>query len=259
LPFFIFYIVWFLGASLLGPERLPGPGRTAILFFKSALREPIILAQGGGSHGFLPHVASTLVHTCIGCVIGTFAGLLATLLLCNKRSTFWIFDSLIEIVRVLPPLIFVPFAILVFVSSSSVEIVSVALYSFFSMGMYSLTAIANVPEEYVALSRLLNAGRIRTLLMTKLPAILPSLIGPLRTISSLGLGIAIVAEFLATPTGIGRVMKFALSYGRADLILVGIVWAVLLVLLFDCVIALGANWILPWTTRGRALQEGAGH
>lgn len=259
LPFFIFYIIWSFFALLLGPERFPGPGRTVVLFFESALREPIIFAQGGGSHGFFPHVVSTLVHTCIGCVIGIFAGFAATLLLCNTRSTFWIFDSLIEIFRVLPPLIFVPFAVLVFGSSSSVEVVSIAIYSFFSMGMYSLTAIENVPEEYVALSRLLDAGRIRTLLMTKLPAILPDLIGPLRTILSLGLGIAIVAEFLAAPTGIGRVMKFAMSYGRVDLILVGIVWAVLLVLLLDCGVALGASWFLPWTTRGQALQAGAEH
>lgn len=253
-PFIGFYIVWMLCALLLGPERLPGPGRIAALVFESLLRNAVIFTQGGGSHGFLPHIVSTFVHTCAGCGLGIVTGLFSAIVLSNSRSTFWVFDSLIEIIRVLPPLIFIPFAVIIFGSSYTVKIVSVFLYSYFSMGMYTLSSLSNVPEEYLALSRLLGAGRTRTLLMTKLPAILPDLIGPLRVIVSLGLGISVVAEFLAAPTGIGRVMKFAMSYGRVDLILVGIVWAIFLVLLLDCGIGLGAHFALPWMTQKKRLE-----
>jgi ABC-type nitrate/sulfonate/bicarbonate transport system permease component len=167
------------------------------------------------------------------------------------RPAYWLFDTMIELFRVVPPLIFVPFAAIICGPTYAVEVVSVALYSGLAMSLYASSALSNVPAESVALGRLLGAGPLRILLNVKLPAILPHLVGPLRVIASLGVGIAVVAEYLAVPKGIGRVMNFAVPYARADLIVVGVVWTVILVLFLDAIILLAARYFLRWTTRSQ--------
>lgn len=251
-PLLVFVAIWEITSLLFGSGRLPGPILTLSSFFGSILHDPIIATQGGD--GYLPHVGHTLAHALAGCGIGISIGFSVALCATLSRPTFWILDSLAEIVRILPPLIFVPFVILI--SGSLVvtnllvgEVVTIAIYSAASIIVYSLSAAAVIPSEYLAMGSLLGAGRLRRMISIQLPAILPSLVGPLRVIVSVSLGIAVVTEYLAAPAGIGRVMYFAQSYSRVDLILVGVVWVLLMALVLDLGISLASKRVLRWTTR----------
>jgi sulfonate transport system permease protein len=250
LPLFGLVVIWEAFSWFLGPGRLPGPALTLSSLFGSALHDPIITAQGGD--GYLPHVVSTLTHAIVGCVMGISTGLLLALCATLSRPTFWVLDSLAEIFRILPPLIFVPFVILIsgslMVAGLLVgEVVTIGIYSATSTCIYSLNALAALPAEYLALGTLLGAGRFRRLSSIQLPAIMPSLIGPVRIIVPASLGIAVVVEYLAAPVGIGRVMYFAQSFSRVDLILVGVAWVMLLALALDYLISLVSKRILRWT------------
>jgi ABC-type nitrate/sulfonate/bicarbonate transport system permease component len=127
------------------------------------------------------------------------------------------------------------------------EVVTISVYSATSICIYSLNALAALPAEYLAMGTLLGAGRLRRMSSIQLPAIVPSLIGPVRIIVPVSLGIAVVVEYLAAPVGIGRVMYFAQSFSRVDLILVGVAWVMLLALVLDYAISLVSRRILSWT------------
>ena len=86
----------------------------------------------------------------------------------------------------------------------------------------------------------------------QVPAVLPELLGALRVTSVMSLGIAIVVEYMVSPQGIGRVMKFAISYSSVDLILVGIIWAIAIAYLIDFILVLIFAYVLRWSTRGKA-------
>jgi ABC-type nitrate/sulfonate/bicarbonate transport system permease component len=252
LPLLGFVAIWQVASWLLGPGRLPGPTLTVVMLLESAFHDPIIAAQGG--QGYLPHVASTLTHAVVGCGIGISIGFSLALCATLSRPTLWILDSLAEILRILPPLIFVPFVILISGSLLVMtllvgEVITIAMYSAASISVYSLSALAALPSEYVNLGTLLGAGRLRNLINVQLPAIIPSLIGPVRVIVSVSLGIAVVVEYLAAPAGIGRVMYFAQSFSRVDLILVGVTWVMLLALTLDFGISLVSKRVLRWTTK----------
>ncbi len=179
-------------------------------------------------------------------------GFFVAIIVSRRRLTLLIADLVVELTRVIPPLIFIPFATLLLGSSYLVETLSVATYAALAMTLYTLNAIATVPPDFLALGRLLGAGQFRILMTIQIPAILPNLVGPLRVIISLGLGVAVVAEFLAAPGGIGRVMKFAISYARADLILVGVIWAILSVLALDIAVTCVSKMGLRWATSRRS-------
>ena len=154
---------------------------------------------------------------------------------------------ILESVRNIPPLILIPLLTVLFGASQAVEVLSVALYSSFTITVYALNALSNLPVCYEQLARLLGATRLRRMLTVLIPGMLPALIGPMRLTFSLSLGIAIVAEYLAAPTGIGRVMKYATVYSDCGLILAGVIWTVMLSLVFDILIVALFSLTVRWT------------
>lgn len=223
------------------------PGAYLLSVCESATSNEVIAAQSGGDWGFLPHVWATLSATVEGCALGGAAGLAAALIGSLWPISRRVLEATVELTRVVPPLIFIPFAVLLSGSSRTVEVTSIGIYAALAVGLYSLGELIHVHPDHVALGKLLGAGPVQLLLTVRLPAILPRLIGPARVVISLALGIGVVAEFLAVPTGLGRVMKFALSYARVDLIMVAVLWSVLIILAIDLVLFVIAKVSFRWT------------
>jgi ABC-type nitrate/sulfonate/bicarbonate transport system permease component len=215
----------------------------------TASASEIVRAQGGGEHGYGPQVISTFWHVALGEMIGIVVGLASALLCSCSRFSRNMLGAVTELGRTVPPLLFVPFAAIVLGVSDWVQIVGVALYSGLLVCLYSLAALVALPLSYSQLATLLGAGELRQVWTVRLPGILPDLLGAVRIAVSYGLGISIVAEYLASPTGIGRVMKYSMAYANVDLIVIGVIWTSVLSFVFDGVIVLVLSVFLKWTRR----------
>jgi ABC-type nitrate/sulfonate/bicarbonate transport system permease component len=88
----------------------------------------------------------------------------------------------------------------------------------------------------------------------QLPAILPHLLGPVRLVVAFSIGISVVAEYLASPTGIGRVMKYSMAFANVGLIMVGVLWAVALAFVFDAMTVFTIGAFTRWTGRRQLLE-----
>jgi ABC-type nitrate/sulfonate/bicarbonate transport system permease component len=214
-------------------------------FGKSA----IIEAQGGGAHGYLPQIASTFWHVSAGLTAGILLGLSAAMLCFGNPITRRILGDATEFGRTIPPLLLIPFCSIVFGVSDWVQIIGVALYSGLIMCMYCLGALEALPDNYLQMAALLGARPVRRICTVQLPGILPAILGAVRVAASYGLGISIVAEYLASPTGIGRVMKYSMAYSNVELIVVGVLWTAALSFLFDLIIVVLLSASLKWTRR----------
>lgn len=242
-------ITWEIAAFIAGPERFPDVVATVQAMARSLNADHVIEAQGGGAHGFLPHVISTINSFLIGFSSGGLIGFLIALVFYQLPHLRSLTNSTLEFFRVLPPLLVVPFAVCMFKSTEMLPAATVALYTAFTVCVYASNALRNIPANYAILSKLLGSTRFRRIFDVQLPAIVPGLFGGLRVSCVLGLGIAIVTEYLAAPSGIGRVMKFAMSFSRIDLIFVGVVWVVLIALVMEGLISLAMAPLLRWTYR----------
>lgn len=250
LPFVISALLWEIVSNLLGASRCPGIGQTVSVMLGSFFQEPIIEAQGGGSGGFIPHIVATAKGFLSGFTLGALLGLSMALLMAQSRAMAQLVEPALEFFRALPPLLVVPFAILMCRSNDLLQAFTVTIYSAFSVCIYALNALRNLAPNYMHLARLLGAKRWRTILDVQIPGIMPELLGALRVTAALSLGICVVVEYLAAPQGIGRVMKFAISYSRVDLILVATIWVVIIALLtVDVALTLAFRFLLRWTTR----------
>jgi ABC-type nitrate/sulfonate/bicarbonate transport system permease component len=248
-PFLFLVAVWQIGAIVAGPQRCPDIGQTVTVFFETLFHDPIIEAQGGGSGGFVPHVIGTFLGVLGGFTGGAMAGFVLALCMVQFRILTHLLEPALEFGRALPPLLVIPFAILLCKSNDALQGFTVAVYASFSICIYTLNAVRNIAPNYLYLAKLLGASKLRSVFDVQIPAVMPEVLGALRVTAPLSLGICVVVEYLAAAHGLGRVMKFAISYSRVDLIMVSIVWVILIGLVIDLGIASIFSFTLRWTRR----------
>jgi ABC-type nitrate/sulfonate/bicarbonate transport system permease component len=73
----------------------------------------------------------------------------------------------------------------------------------------TIEAIRNVPPVYFQYARTLGASRLQAYRTVILPAMLPELIGGIRVVLGLSWAIVLAAEYLASQSGLGRILIMA--------------------------------------------------
>ncbi|QAY95522.1 ABC transporter permease [Methylovirgula ligni] len=85
------------------------------------------------------------------------------------------------------------------------------LISFFPIIISTVTGILETPEELLEMSRSLRAPRIREIVQIRLPSAIPYIFSALKVSVTLAVIGAVVAEFVASETGLGYAILFSTS------------------------------------------------
>jgi NitT/TauT family transport system permease protein len=232
---------------ILGQDRLPSLFHLAHIFIDSFNYHPIINAQGGG--GYKTHLIASFQHFIIGFAGGSVTGFLFGIIITQSNKSLDILNTLVEFFRVIPPLLIIPFIFLVVGNSTLSIVLAPFVYSIYSVFVYTVNAVRNIERDYILLAEQFNSSNWQVLSKVVIPAITPSLVGGLKVTASISIGVVVVAEYLGGPAGIGRVINFASSYTNIDLIIVGVIWAVLFTIIIEVLFSLYLNSRLNWIDR----------
>lgn len=239
--------VWYCCTNALGGNRFPGPLDTLHYTLRSLSSSSIIRREGGGSLGFLPHIAATLGSFALAIVVGVPSGICLAGLVHGGGFFGDIAKRVLEFFRTLPPLIFVPFFMLLVGPGVSSVILTSCAYAALMCCFYAISGLEQLDQQFVDSAALFGASRWKIWWSVRLPAMLPVLLGGIRVSGSLTLGIVIVAEYLGASYGLGRTMRYAVSYSNALLLFSSVFWSVGVGLLFELLIAvvfcLKVKWI----------------
>ena len=144
------------------------------------------------------------------------------------------FNPLVQLLRPISPLAWIPIAILWFGVGDLSAIFLIFLGSFFPLLLTSINAVRNVPAIYI------NAGRNFGLRPTELfrrvlyPATLPQIIVGLRITLGVAWLVVVAAEMIAVNSGLGFLIVDARNAGnRYDLVVAGMVMIGVIGLLLD--------------------------
>lgn len=248
-PIAVLLALWAIASYFASPRLLPNPIATLTAMVTTLRESALIDTQGGGPDGYLPHVWSTFWHVAVAALTGIVVGIVWILVVDESSPARVVSNTILEFIRVLPPLIVVPFVAIAIATSEWAHFTTVAIYATLTTAVYAMNATSNVPATYRSMAALLGAGRWRRAVTVTLPAILPEMLGAIRLVFAFGLGIAVVVEYLANPMGIGRVMKLVIAFSRVDLLLVGVMWTIVLALIFDAAVVVLFGFIMRWTER----------
>ena len=238
--------------KVFNPQALPAPSQVFLRWVAYARPlEPFDPTQmsylAWVFSGELPHdLVATFLRVLVGFLIGAGLALPLGLLMGNFEKVHHLFNPLIQILRPIPPIAYVPLSILWFGLGNPPAYFLISLGAFFPVLMNTISGVRNVDAIYIRAAQNLGAGRTTLFVRVILPAALPHILTGLRV----GVGVAficvIVAEMIAVNNGLGYRIIEAREYFWSDKIIAGMITIGLLGLAIDTVMSRVNNHLLRW-------------
>lgn len=198
------------------------------------------------SKELLTDAAATLLRVGAGFLIGSALALPLGLLMGAVEKVYVVFNPLIQILRPIPPIAYIPLAILWFGLGNPPAFFLIAIGAFFPVLMNTIAGVRTVDAIYVRVAQNLGASRFTLFRRVLLPGAMPSILAGLRV----GVGVAficvIVAEMIAVNNGLGYRILEAREYFWSDKIIAGMITIGLLGLLIDTGMARLNDRLLRW-------------
>ena len=155
-------------------------------------------------------------------------------------------DPLLQVLRPIPPIAYIPLAILWFGLGDPPAVFLIALGAFFPILVNTVTGVSQVDSLYLRAARSLGAGRPRIFLKVMLPAALPFILSGLRIGMGTAFLVVIVAEMIAVNSGLGYRILEAREYFWTDKIIAGMLSIGLIGLAIDTAMERLNRHLLRW-------------
>lgn len=208
-----------------------------------------VLALAGtmlGSGELTRHVLATLGRVLagfgIGAAVATVLGVAAGL----HRTTRELIDPLVQALRAIPSIAWVPLFILWFGIFETSKVVLIALGAFFPVYLGVMDAVAGVDRKLVEVGRMFRLSRMALVRRVMLPSVLPAYVVALRTGFGLAFMFVVAAEIMGASEGLGYLLVDGQQLGRPDEILVSLLVFALVGKACDAVLVAIARPLLAW-------------
>ena len=155
-------------------------------------------------------------------------------------------DPLLEFVRPIPPLAWIPLSILWFGLGDAQIVYIIFLAAFFPVVLNSMAGARDVDTYLIRAGLSLGAKRSELFRTVVLPAALPNIFTGLRIGLGIGWMALVAGELVAAPSGLGYLINNARTLFRSDYILLGMVLIGVLGLVLDYLMRQVARLVMPW-------------
>jgi NitT/TauT family transport system permease protein len=216
-------IVWFVAAQGQTSGLFPNPLQVLLglveLLRRGLLAKYVVASLYRVSWGYLLAVATAIP---IGLLLGW------------HRRGEQALNPLLQLLRPISPLAWIPISILWFGVGDMAAIFLIFLASFLPLVVASMNAVRNVPPTLLRAGRNFGLSNRRILTDVILPASLPQLIVALRISLGVAWLVVVAAEMIAVNSGLGFLIVDARNAGnRYDLVVAGMVMIGLIGLALD--------------------------
>ena len=180
------------------------------------------------------YVVASLYRVTWGYLLAVVTAIPLGLLLGWYRRGEQALNPLLQLLRPISPLAWIPISILWFGVGDMAAIFLIFLASFLPLAVASMNAVRNVPPTLLRAGRNFGLSNRRILTDVILPASLPQLIVALRISLGVAWLVVVAAEMIAVNSGLGFLIVDARNAGnRYDLVVAGMVMIGLIGLVLD--------------------------
>jgi NitT/TauT family transport system permease protein len=202
------------------------------------LPTPWAVVRGIGDlfeHGLLfKYIVASLFRVTWGFVLALVLAVPFGLMIGWNRRADMAFNPLLQILRPISPLAWIPIAILWFGVGDVAAIFLIFLGCFFPLLLTAINAVRGIPAVYINAGRNFGLGTAALVSRVLFPAVIPQLIIGMRITLGIGWLVVVAAEMIAVSSGLGFLIVDARNAGnRYDLVVAGMVIIGLIGLLLD--------------------------
>ncbi|HLC69819.1 MAG TPA: ABC transporter substrate-binding protein [Patescibacteria group bacterium] len=173
------------------------------------------------SGDLIDNASASLYRVFSGFILAALTAIPLGLLIGTKKYVHFAFDPLIQIVRTISPISWIPLAILWFGIGNQPAIFIIFITAFFPILLSTALSIKNVDPILLKVGRNFGATNAQILRKIILPAIFPYLIIGLRIALGISWVIVVAAEMVGMSSGLGFMILDARNFLRLDLIISG--------------------------------------
>ncbi|HXH41190.1 MAG TPA: ABC transporter permease [Thermoanaerobaculia bacterium] len=239
-------------SGVINPMILPAPSRVLlrwIAYLKPL--EPYDPAAGSWLawmiSGELPADAvSSLYRVMAGFLIGTALALPLGLAMGASNTAYSYLNPALQLLRPIPPIAYVPLAILWFGLGNPPAFFLISLGAFFPVLMNTIAGVRSVDAIYIRAARNLGARPMALFFRVMVPAAMPHIMTGVRVGFGVAFIVVIVAEMIAVNSGLGYRILEAREFFWSDKIIAGMITIGLLGLGIDAALARLSRYLLRW-------------
>ncbi len=223
---FFFLVLWHVLVKLSGSDLFPTPLDVAKgiqeLFEKGLLLKYIVASLFRVSWGF---ILAVVVGVPLGLALGWF------------RPAYEALNPMIQIMRPISPIAWIPVAILWFGIDDTAPVFLIFLASVFPITVSSMAAVQNMQLVYLRAAQNFGVQGSQLFRRVILPAALPQIITGIRIALGIAWLVVVAAEMIAVNSGLGYLIIDARNAGkRYDLVVAGMVMIGLIGLVLDLLV-----------------------
>jgi nitrate/nitrite transport system permease protein len=193
-------LLWAIASSTI-VTSLPSPLKTWEIS-KPYILEPFE-KRGELDQGILRFTWYSLIRVAKGYLLAVVIGTPIGLLLGMSKGFTDTFDPIIQVLRPVSPLAWLPLGLVIFQKPEPAGIFTIAMCSMWPTVMNTALGVRSIPQDYINVARVLNLSNWKRLVKVTIPAALPYMFTGFR----LSLGIAwlviVAAEMLTGAPGVG--------------------------------------------------------
>jgi ABC-type nitrate/sulfonate/bicarbonate transport system permease component len=213
----LFFMLWW-GVSLLNahvlkvfnPILLPAPDEV--------LRAGIKMAASGE---LLRHITASLSRVVWGFSIAAALGIVVGTVLGRSRLLEHLVEPMLEMLRPIPPLAFLPMMVLWFGIGEASKVAFITYAAFFPIFTTTIEGIKYVDPVLIRAASSLGASERQIFWHVVLPAATPNIITGMRLAFGLSFFVIVAAEFIAADSGLGFLINDARTFFLVSNMLLG--------------------------------------
>jgi NitT/TauT family transport system permease protein len=246
--------LWQLVSSMgwTNEHVLPSPWAVVTRWVAYLLPQgPLSEAQNGWmawalSGELLIDAAGSLYRVGMGFLVGAVLALPLGLIMGASQSVYRWLNPMMQVLRPIPPIAYIPLAILWFGLGNPPAVFLIAIGAFFPVLINTIAGVRQVDSIYIRAARNLGANQRTLFLRVMLPAAVPYILSGVRIGIGTAFIVVIVSEMIAVNNGLGFRILEAREYFWSDKIIAGMITIGMLGLAIDTAVNKLNNHLLRW-------------
>ncbi|MDR3162289.1 MAG: ABC transporter permease [Helicobacteraceae bacterium] len=167
------------------------------------------------------HTKASIIRVLQGFFLALVLALALGIVIGLSRTAERLTGVILQVVQPIPPIAWIPLAILWFGIGEGSKIYIIAIGAFFPILINTIEGIKNIDPKFLELAKAYETSRRRMIARVILPGALPFIMAGVRLGLSMAWICVVAAELIAAQAGIGYMLMDGRSLARPDMVILG--------------------------------------
>ncbi|MER2510238.1 ABC transporter permease subunit [Amaricoccus sp.] len=227
---------------LVSPVFLPSPLAVATKFVSVA-------RDGYADATLLEHLAASLKRVFAALVASVAVGVPVGLAIGMSPVGRGIFDPLLEFLRPIPPLAYLPLIIIWCGIGEPSKVLVIGIAMLAPIALSTAAGVRGVSRDRINAARALGASPGQVIRFVVLPSALPSILTGLRIALGTGWTTLVAAELIAANQGLGFMIQSAANFLVTEVVILGILIIAAIAFVLEFTVRRVEAVFVPWAGR----------